>query len=114
MLRRFLNLSCTGRDVVLSSQREDDAQVRVFAYRVFDTDVGFGVAGQTVDRDKVTEVVTQVDAPYQLRDGFASLAEAIQWMRQRANETLPDLIDSYQVQGEVVYVVKVEDGNAVE
>ena len=109
MLQRFLNMSCTGRDVVVSSQREDDVVVRVYAYRVFNTNAGFGVAGQTVDRDKVTERVTQVDAPYQLCDGFASEAAAVEWMRQRANETLPELIDSYQAQGEVVYVAKVED-----
>ncbi len=113
MQQRVLSLSCIGRDVLLSSWLEGDVIVRVYAYRVFETAVGFGVAGQTVDRDRLTETFVQVVPPERIQDGFVSEVQAIDWMRHRANVSLAELVAAFQGQGETVWVGSVEGSDGV-
>jgi len=113
-MQRFVNLTFVGRDALLVSWREDEALVRVYAYRVFETQAGFGVAGQTVDRDRHTDTLTQAVPPTQLHDGFVSEGLALDWMQQRANEKLSHLVETFQVQGETVLMVRMEDVYAAE
>ena len=79
-----LNLSCTGRDALIQDWEMGAETAMVFAYRVFETENGFGVAGQTVCLDLATQEYTIVERPMRMIDGIETLMAAVKWMRQDA------------------------------
>jgi len=84
MSQRTLNCSCIGRDALIQDWEIGAETAMVFSYRVFDTENGFGVAGQTVCLDLVTQEYTIIERPMRIIDGLETLMAAVKWMRQEA------------------------------
>ncbi len=110
MQQRTLNLSRTGRDALIRDWAIGDATATVLAYRVFDTENGYGVAGQSVCLDLATQHYTILIRPTQLIDGIETLAGAVEWMRTYALRQWMDLSYEYRCgQGITVFEGMVDD-----
>ena len=110
MPQRTLNLSCTGRDALIQDWEIGSETAMVFAYRVFDTENGYGVAGQTVCLDLATQKYTIVERPMRMIDGIETLAAAVKWMRTHACLKWTEMSYEYRRhQGIVVFEGLVED-----
>lgn len=84
MSQRMLNLSCIGRDALVRSQMVGEAWAMVTAYRVFETENGYGVAYQGVKLDVQTDQYERTVVPTRLADGFGTHTEAVTRMREYA------------------------------
>ena len=110
MSQRTLNCSCTGRDALIQDWEIGAETAMVFAYRVFDTENGFGVAGQSVCLDLATQEYTIVERPMRMIDGVDTLAGAVEWMRQYVHLKYIEMSYEYRRgQGIVVFEGLVED-----
>ena len=110
MLQRTLNVSYVGRDALLRDWELGAATAMVFAYRVFDTENGYGVAGQSVCLDLATQEYTTVERPMRMIDGLETLAVAVEWMRRCARLKLTEMSYEYRCrQGIVVFEGIAED-----
>ena len=110
MSQRTLNCSCTGRDALIQDWKIGAETSLVFAYRVFDTENGYGVAGQTVCLDLTTQEYTIVERPMRMIDGILTLAQAVEWMRQTVRLKFIEMSYEYRRnQGIVVFEGLVED-----
>lgn len=110
MLQRTLNLSCTGRDALIQDWEIGAETAMVFAYRVFDTENGYGVAGQTVCLDLATQEYTIVERPMRMIDGIETLAAAAEWMRKYVRYKWIEMSYEYRRrQGITVFEGLVED-----
>ena len=110
MSQRMLNLSYTGRDALLQDWELGAATSMVFAYRVFDTDNGYGVAGQSVCFNLAAQEYTQVEEPMRMIDGIETEAAAVKWMRTHACLKWTEMSYEYRChQGIVVFEGFAED-----
>ncbi len=110
MPQRTLNLSCTGRDALLQDWELAAATAMVFAYRVFETENGYGVAGQSVCLDLATQEYMIVERPMRMIDGIDTLAGAVDWMRKYVRYKWIEMSYEYRRrQGIVVFEGLVED-----
>lgn len=110
MTPRTLNLSYTGRDALLQDWELGAATAMVFAYRVFETENGYGVAGQSVCLDRETQAYTIVESPMRMIDGIDTEAAAVEWMRSYACGKWTEMSYEYRRrQGIVVFEGLVED-----
>ncbi len=110
MPQRTLNCSCTGRDALIQDWEIGAETAMVFAYRVFDTENGYGVAGQSVCLDLATQEYTIVERPMKMMDGIATLVAAVEWMRKDVRYKWIEMSYEYRrCQGIVVFEGLVED-----
>ena len=110
MQAHVLNLSYVDRDALLQDWERGAATAMVFAYRVFDTENGYGVAGQSVCLDLAMQEYTLVERPMRMIDGIETLAVAVEWMRRYARLQWIQMSYEYRVhQGITVFEGLVED-----
>ncbi len=110
MPQRTLNCSCTVRDALIQDWEIGAETAMVFAFRVFDTENGYGVAGQSVCLDLATQEYMIVERPMRMIDGIATLAGAVEWMRQYVRLKWKEMSYEYRRgQGIVVFEGLVED-----
>ena len=110
MSQRTLNVSSVGRDALLRDWEFGAATAMVFAYRVFDTENGYGVAGQSVCLDLATQEYTVVERPMRMIDGLETLAVAVEWMRTHVRLEWIQMSYEYRCeQGVTVFEGLVED-----
>lgn len=111
MTPRTLNLSYTGRDALLQDWEIGATTAMVFAYRVFEIENGYGVAGQVVCLDRETQAYSIVERPMRMMDGLETEAAAVAWMRRYAIGKWTEMSYEYRRhQGIVVYEGLAEDG----
>ena len=110
MQPRTLNVSYVGRDALLRDWELGAATAMVFAYRVFDTESGYGVAGQSVCLDLATQEYAIVERPMRMIDGIETLAAAVEWMRTHVRLQWIQMSYEYRCgQGITVFEGLVED-----
>ena len=110
MPQRTLNVSYVGRDALLRDWELGAATAMVFAYRVFDTENGYGVAGQSVCLDLTTQEYTIVERPMRMIDGLETFTIAVEWMRRNARLKLIEMSYEYRCrQGITVFEGIAED-----
>lgn len=110
MVQQTLNLSCIGRDALVRDWLFGELWATVTAYRVFETENGYGVAGQSVKLDLQTQHYEREVAPVRLVDGLESFADAVAWMRRYAQWYMDMLKELYHDEGiEVLEAAVVSD-----
>jgi hypothetical protein len=81
----------------------------IYAYRVFNTENGYGVAGQMVCLDLATLGYSILVRPTRLIDGLETLVAAVEWMRTYARSQWCDISSEYRSQEIVVLEGHTED-----
>ena len=102
MQAHVLHLSCIGRDALVQDWEVGASSALVTAYRVFDTENGYGVAYQSVVLDVQTQKYECVVVPTRVADGIGMEVEAIERMRTYAQWERDDAKERYEEQGVTV------------
>ncbi len=109
MSAHVLNLSCIGRDALVQDWGMGTATAEIVAYRVFETENGYGVAYQAGVLDLQTQRYTCDVVPTQLTDGSMVEAEAIERMRWYAQWERDERKEGYEQQEIAVLCGVVKD-----
>ena len=110
MQTHVLNLSCIGRDALVQDWEMGAATAMVTAYRVFETENGYGVAYQSVTLDMQTQKYERVVVPTRIADGLVTEADAVTRMRFYAEWERDDVKERYEQQGVTVVCGVVRGG----